>query len=190
MLNKRARQLIGYKDMVKELAAEIESEDLDELETKNLKEILGEKAIKWEFKDLYRLLRDIKRHKRAEAHRILTAEAIFNSLPWAAQQAAQEAVIVLIKKAEAQLLFKMDETTDMAAEFLWNMFYCMKINIKETAKKMAEEKKAYSYNEIKENKILLDFIEEMRRRQWNGEGEVARIRIKNECIFKLGMKVN
>ena len=180
MLNKRTKQLIGYDELVKELAERIKGEELDELETKNLKEMLGEKAKKWEFKDLYRLLVDIKRYKREEAHRILTAEAIFNDLPWAAQQAAQEAVIVLIKKAKAQLLFKMDETADMAVNFLWNMFYCMGIDIKDAAQKMSEEQRKYSYNDKKENKMLLEFIEELRKRQWDGEGEVTRLRRKEE----------
>ena len=180
MLNRKARKLIGYDRLVKELAADIGNKDLDELETKNLKEMLGEKAQKWEFKDLYRLIGDIKRYRRAEAHRILTAEVIFNSLPWAAQQAAQAAVEVLMKKAEVQQLYKMNKTADMAAEFLWNMFYCMKIDIQGTAQKMSEEQRAYSYNDMKENKMLLDFIEEMRKKQWYGEGEVARLRSKNE----------
>ena len=171
---------IEYDELVKELAEDIEYKKLDELETKNLEEMLGEKAKKWKFEDLYRLLVDIKRYKREEAHRILTAEAIFNDLPWAAQQAAQEAVIVLIKKAKAQLLFKMDETADMAVNFLWNMFYCMGIDIKDAAQKMSEEQRKYSYNDKKENKMLLEFIEELRKRQWDGEGEVTRLRRKEE----------
>lgn len=187
MLNKRARKLNGYEEMVKELAEDIEIKDIDELQTKNLKEMLGEKAEKWEFKDFYRLLGDIKKYKKAETHRILTAEVVFNSLPWTAQKAAQEAVRVLIKKAEKQLLFKMDETADIAVNFLWSMFYCRALDIKETAQKMSEEKKAYSYNDIKENKILLDFITEMRKKQWYGEGEVTRIRSKNEwCLCSVG----
>ncbi|MDE7445920.1 MAG: hypothetical protein K2N15_09520 [Lachnospiraceae bacterium] len=180
MLNKKARKLIGYDRLVKELVAKVEVKELDELETKHLKAMLGEGYEKWEFKDWYRLLGDIKRTIRSVAHEILTAEVVFNSLPWAAQQAAQAAVEVLMKKAEAQQLYKMDETTDMAAEFLWNMFHCMKIDIKGAAQKMSEEKRAYSYKDMEENKMLLDFIEEMRKKQWYGEGEVARLRSKNE----------
>lgn len=178
MLNKRARKMIGYDRLVKELVAKVEVKELDELETDHLKAMLGEGYEKWEFKDWYRLLGDIKRTIRIAAHEILTAEAVFNSIPWAAQQAAQAAVEVLIKKAKAQQLYKMDETADIAAEFLWNMFYCMKIDIKDTAQKMSEEKRAYSYNDMKENKMLLEFITEMRKRQWYTEGEVARIRSK------------
>lgn len=180
MLNKRARQLIGYDRLVKEMVAKVDVKELDELTTGHLKAMLGEGYEAWEFKDLYRLLIDIKKTIGIATHEILTTEAIFNSLPWAAQQAAQEAVKVLIKKAEAQQLYKMDETADMAAEFLWNMFYCMKIDIKDAAQKMSRENRAYSYNDMKENKMLLEFIEEMRRIQWYTQGEVARIRSKAE----------
>ncbi len=178
MLNKKARNLIGYGRLVEELADKIQPEELDDLETERLKEIMGSGYEKWEFGDWYRLLTDIKRKKRAAGHEVLTANNIFNSLQWAAQQAAQETVKILIKKAEKEQLFKMDEAADMAAEILWNMFYCMKIDIKNTAAKMCKEKRAYSYNELKENKLLLDFIEELRKEQWFGSGEVARLRSK------------
>ena len=178
MLNRKARNLIGYDRLVKELAADISAAELEELETGNLKERLGAGYEKWEFRDWYRLLIDIKRQKREAAHEIMTAEAIFNSLPWAAQQSAQEAVRVLIKKATTKQLFKMDETADMAADILWQMFYCMVIDIKDTAAHMHEENRAYSCSDMEENKLLLDFIKELRKRQWYGDGEVARLRNK------------
>jgi len=176
MLNKKARNLIGYDRIVEELAEKIQSAELEELEISNLKEILGPGYEKWEFKDWYRLLIDIKQKKREADHEAMTAEKIFNGLPWAAQQATQQAVRILLKKAAAEKLFKMDEAADTAAEILWNMFYCMIIDIKDTAKKLNEESKAYSYNDLKENKLLLDFIKELRKEQWNKEGEVARLR--------------
>lgn len=180
MLNKKARNLIGYDRLVSQLAADIPAAELEELETRDLKERLGAGYERWEFGDWYRLLTDIKRKKGEVAHEILTAEAIFNSLPWAVQQAAQEAVRLLIKKAAANLLFKMDETADMAANILWNMFYCMVIDIKDTVQIMQKQKRAYSYNDLKENKLLLDFIRELRKRQWYSNGEVARLRSKAE----------
>lgn len=180
MLNKKARNLIGYDGLVSSLTADIPVGKLEELEIKDLKERLGAGYESWEFKDWYRLLTDIRRKKGKQAHEILTEEAIFNSLPWAAQQAAQEAVRILIKKAADNLLFKIDETADMAANILWNMFYCMKIDIKDTAQIMQEQKRAYSYNDLKENKLLLDFIRELRKRQWYSNGEVARIRSRAE----------
>lgn len=179
MLNQRARNLIGYDRLVEELAEKIDSAELEELETANLKKILGPGYEEWEFKDWYRLLTDIKRKKRILGHETVTAEAIFNSLPWAAQQAAQEAVKILLKKAADDKLFKVDEAAETAAEILWNMFYCMIIDIKNTVTKLNKENKAYSRNDMKENKLLLDFIEELRKEQWR-EGEVARIRSKEE----------
>lgn len=176
MLNKKARNLIGYDGLVSSLAADIPVGKLEELEIEDLKERLGAGYERWEFKDWYRLLTDIKRKKGEVAHEILTEERIFNSLPWAAQQAAQEAVRILMKKAADDLLFKMDETTDVVEDILWNMFYCMKIDIKDTAQIMQEQKRAYSYNDLKENKLLLDFIRELRKKQWHSNGEVARLR--------------
>lgn len=157
----------------------IDDKKLEEMETGNFKKFLGAGYEKWNFEDWYRLLTDIKRKKRAIGHEIMTAEAIFNSLPWAAQQAAQEAVKILLKKAADDKLFKADETAETAAEILWNMFYCMIIDIKNTVKKLNTENKAYSGNDMKENKLLLDFIEELRKEQWR-EGEVARLRSKEE----------
>ena len=180
MLNKKARELIHYKQIVVQTAADISLKELDDLDTEHLKKRLGGIAEKWEFKDLYRFLTDIKRYKRKTEHDIITAEAIFNSLPWAAQQAAQEVVRLLIKKAEDNLLFKMNETADMVANLLFNIFDCMKIDIKDTAQIMQEQKRAYSYNDLKENKLLLDFIRELRKLQWYKHGEVTRLRRK-EC---------
>lgn len=177
MLNRKARNLIGYNGLVSSLAADIPA---GELEIKDLKERLGIGYERWEFKDWYRLLTDIKRKKGEAAHEILTEEAIFNSLPWAAKQAAQEAVRILIKKAADKLLFKMDETADMAVNIIWNMFYCMGIDIKDTARIMQEQKRAYSYNDLMENKLLLDFIRELRKRQWYSDGEVARLRNRTD----------
>lgn len=177
MLNKRAKKLIGYNHLVEDLAKKILSEELDNLETKNLKEILGAGYEKWEFKDWYRLLADIKRKKREADHEAITAEIIFNGLPWAAQQAAQEAVRILLRKATAERLFKVDEAVETAAEIIWNMFYCMKIDIKHTVQKLNERNKAYSHNDLKENRLLMDFIEELRKEQWR-EGNVARLRTK------------
>lgn len=178
MLNKKARKLIGYEHLVEELAEKIKPEELDKLETRDLRNLLGTGYEKWEFDDWYRLLTDIKKKQRRALHETMTAEAIFNSLPWAAQQAAQEAVGILVKKAAVEKLFKMDEAVDTAVEILWNMFYCMGIDIKNTATKLHSEKKTYSCNDLRDNKLLFDFITELRRGQWYRQGEVARLRIK------------
>lgn len=176
--NQKAQTLTEYERIVEHLSEQIQSEELDKLETKDLETQLGARHESWKFEDWYRLLTDIKRKKRQADHETMTAEAIFSGLPWAAQQAAQEAVSILIMKAAAEKLFKLDETADAMAEVLWNMFYCMKIDIKNTAKKLCNDNKAYSYNDLKENKLLFDFIKELRNEQWYGEGEVARLRCK------------
>lgn len=178
MLNKKARKLIGYDRLVKKMAAEISPAELEYMETKQLMKLLGPGYENWEFNDWYRLLVNIKQEQRKVEHEELTAEKIFNGLPWAAQQAAQEAVSLLIKKSADGLLFKLDETADMAVNILWNMFYCMGIDIKDTAQIMHEQKRAYSNNDLKENKLFMDFIEELRKRQWYKHGEVARLRFK------------
>lgn len=82
MLNRKARQLIGYDKLVTGLASVIQDEDLEYLETEDLKEKLGSRYGAWEFKDWYRLLKDIKRCKRQVEHENMTAEAIFDGLPW------------------------------------------------------------------------------------------------------------
>lgn len=176
--NQKAQSSTEYECIVEQLAEQIQPEELDKLETKDLQALLGAGFESWKFEDWYKLLTDIKRKKRQAEHEAMTAEAIFNGLPWAAQQAAQEAVGILIKKAEADKLFKADETADAMVNVLWNMFYCMGINIKNTARKLGKDNKAYSYNDLNENKLLLDFIKELRDEQWYGQGEVARLRCK------------
>ena len=176
MLNRKARQLIGYDKLVTGLASVIQDEDLEYLETEDLKEKLGSRYGAWEFKDWYRLLKDIKRCKRQAEHENMTAEAIFDGLPWAAQQSAQAAVAVLIQKAQGGMLFRPDETVYAVSDILWNMFYCMKVDLKNTVIRMCSSNRTYSYNEMNRNLLLLDYIKELRKMQWYGHGEVARLR--------------
>lgn len=178
MQNQKAQCSTKYERIVEQLAEQILPEDLDKLETKDLQTLLGAGFESWKFEDWYKLLTDIKRKIRQAGHEAMTAESIFNGLPWAAQQAAQETVSILIKKAAADKLFKLDETADAMVDVLWNMFYCMGIDIKNTVKKLCKDNNAYSYNDLKENKLLFDFIKELRNEQWYGEGEVARLRCK------------
>ena len=176
--NQKAQSSTEYECIVEQLAEQIQPEELDKLETKDLQALLGAGFESWKFENWYKLLTDIKRKKRQAEHEAMTAEAIFNGLPWAAQQAAQETVSILIKKAAAEKLFKLDETADAMVDVLWNMFYCMKIDIKNTATKLCKDDKVYSYSDLNENKLLFDFIKALRNEQWNGEGEVARLRCK------------
>lgn len=178
MLNKKARNLINYDRIVEDLAGTIPSERLDELETKDLQVLLGVGYENWDFQDWYRLLKDIRRIKRRTTHETMTAKTIFNGLPWAAQQAAQEAVRILIKEASMDRLYKSNEIATVATNILWSMFYCMAIDIKKAAEKLHKENKTYSDDDLNDNKQLLDFIEKLRDEQWYGNGEVARLRCK------------
>lgn len=180
MLNKKARKLIGYDSLVIQLASMIQPAELEELDTGDLKRMLGAGYERWEFKDWYRLLNDIKRLKRQSEHESMTPEVIFNGLPWAAQQAAQTAVKILIRKANEEKLFKMDETADTLENILWDMFYCMGIDIKNTAIHMGQQNKRYSCKDWEDNLLLLDFIRELRKIQWYENGEVARLRDKEK----------
>lgn len=185
MLNKTAKNLIGYDRIVEELAEKLQSEELEELAADDLKEILVAGYEKWEFRDWYGLLTDIRRKKWKAYHEAMTVEAIFNSLPWAAQQAAQEAVRILIQVSEGNLFnVKVNLSAEMATVILWNIFYCMKINIKNAARNLSIYNKSYSSRELEENKLLLDFIKELRNEQWYKEGEVARIRDRDQEVDK------
>lgn len=178
MLNKKACILIGYDRLVQRLADEISIEELENLETKYLKKKLGAGYEKWEFKDWYRLIKDIKRSKQIKQHESLTAEVIFNSIPYAAQCMAQAAVKCAMVKAQNNKLYQMDETADTIVNVLWNMFYCMAIDIKCVATKLCREQRTYSYEDTVNNKLLLDFIKMLRDEQWYKHGDVARLRTK------------
>lgn len=186
MLNEDASNLTDYDRIVEELAKKLRPAELEELETDDLKEILGAGYEKWEFNDWYVLLTDIKRKSREADHEAMTAERIFNSLPWAAQQAAQEAVRTLLIKASGEHLFNMqvDQAADVAADILWHMFCCMRVNIKNAARNLSSKNKLYSRNDFEENKLLLDFINELRNEQWSRNGEVARLRTRDQDIDK------
>lgn len=105
-----------------------------------------------------------------------TAEIIFNGMPWASQQSLQTAVTVLIKKAAEEKLFRLDETADTVTGILWEVFYCTKMDIKKTAVAMSIKNKSYSRTEMNESLLLLDFIQNLRKTEWFGSGEVLRLR--------------
>jgi len=180
MLNRRARAIIGYDNLVKRLAGEMTEEEMEYVETGDMKKRLGEGYEKWEFKDWYRLICDIKKEQMKDLHTSMTADCIFGAIPWACQQSAQEMVRFLIKKADMELLFKLDKGVDVAVNALWNMFYCMGIDIKYTALKMCSERLFYSKNDLDDNKLLYDFIVRLRDIQWK-QGEVTRLRTKKRA---------
>lgn len=176
MLNKKARRLIGYESIVSRLADTFPDEKLDYLETEDILCLLGEGYESWEFKDWCRLINDIKKRKRQAMHDEQTAEIIFNGMPWASQQSLQTAVTVLIKKAAEEKLFRLDETADTVTGILWEVFYCTKMDIKKTAVAMSIKNKSYSRTEMNESLLLLDFIQNLRKTEWFGSGEVLRLR--------------
>lgn len=178
MLNKRARKIIGYDGLVQKLAAAIPKEEIEYLETEQLKEMLGSGYENWEFSDLIRLIHDIKREQQKNLHDLLTVEAIMAQLPYASRHAAQKAVTMLVEKAKEDKLFKIDNVVSATVDILWSMFYCMGIDIKDTAKKMRESNLYYSYNDLKDNKLLYDFIRILRDIQWYKHGDVAQLRTR------------
>ena len=128
-----AGALVEYANLVKQLAEELNDEQLED--SSYIKSLLGEQLPNWEWDDWYDLLKNVRQEKYREAHEEQTAEKIFNDMPYFAKEAAQEALKRILKAEKADKLFKMDAEADTAAEILWNMLYCCVADIKWTAKK-------------------------------------------------------
>lgn len=168
-----AGALVEYANLVKDLAADLTDEQLED--TGYIKSLLSEQLPNWDWDDWYELLKNVRREKYKEAHEEQTAEKIFNDMPYFAKEAAQAALKRLLKAEKADKLFKMDAEADTAEEILWNMFYCCVADIKWTAKKYNAEAKALTIAESREHKDLLGFIEMLREEVWR-QGEVLKIR--------------
>lgn len=89
--------------------------------------------------------------------------AIILHMPYArsVHRSRSPAVAVLIQKAQGGMLFRPDETVNAVSDILWNMFYCMKVDLKNTAIRMCSSNRTYSYNEMNRNLLLLDYIKEL-----------------------------
>lgn len=170
-----AGALVEYANLVKQLAEELNDEQLED--SSYIKSLLGEQLPNWEWDDWYDLLKNVRQEKYKEAHEEQTAEKIFNDMPYFAKEAAQEALKRILKAEKADKLFKMDAEADTAAEILWNMFYCCVADIKWTAKKYNAEAKILTVAESREHKDLLEFIEMLREGMWK-QGEILKLREK------------
>lgn len=170
-----AGALVEYANLVKQLAEELNDEQLED--SSYIKSLLGEQLPNWEWDDWYDLLKNVRQEKYKEAHEEQTAEKIFNDMPYFAKEAAQEALKRILKAEKADKLFKMDAEADTAAEILWNMFYCCVADIKWTAKKYNAEAKILTVAESREHKDLLEFIEMLREEMWK-QGEILKLREK------------
>lgn len=170
-----AGALVEYANLVKELAADLTDEQLED--SSYIKSILSEQLPNWDYDDWYELLKNVRREKYKDAHEEQTAEKIFNNMPYFAKEAAQAALKRLLKAAKADKLFKLDAEADTAAEILWNMFYCCTADIKWTAKKYIAEAKILTVADSKEHKDLLGFMEMLREELWR-QGEVFKLREK------------
>lgn len=178
MLNRKAREIIGYNDLVKRLAAEIPEATMENIETDDLKRMLGAGYERWEFKDWFRLIVDIRKEQNKDLHVSSTVDKIIAELPYAAQQSVQRAVHLLLRKASKNLLFSGDETVDALVDIPWYMFNCMRIDIKDTLMDMDRKNLCYSHDDLKDSKLLFDFIVLLRHRQWNYHGEVTMLDTK------------
>lgn len=170
-----AGALVEYANLVKDLAADLTEEQLED--TTYIKNLLSEQLPNWEWDDWYELLKNVRREKYKDAHEEQTAEKIFNDMPYFAKEAAQAALKQLLKAAKADKLYKLDAAADTAAEILWNMFYCCTADIKTAAVKHNREAKPLTVAEYREHKDLLEFLEILREGMWKG-GEVLKLREK------------
>lgn len=170
-----AGALVEYANLVKDLAADLTEEQLED--TTYIKSLLSDQLPNWEWDDWYELLKNVRREKYKDAHEEQTAEKIFNDMPYFAKEAAQVALKQLLKAAKADKLYKLDAAADTAAEILWNMFYCCTADIKTAAVKHNRETKPLTVAEYREHKDLLEFLEILREGMWK-DGEVLKLREK------------
>ena len=170
-----AGALVEYANLVKQLAEELNDEQLED--SSYIKSLLGEQLPNWEWDDWYDLLKNVRQEKYREAHEEQTAEKIFNDMPYFAKEAAQEALKRILKAEKTDKLFKMDAEADTAAEILWNMFYCCVADIKWTAKKYNAEAKILTVADSKDHKDLLEFIKMLREGMWK-QCEILKLREK------------
>ena len=170
-----AGALVEYANLVKQLAEELNDEQLED--SSYIKSLLGEQLPNWEWDDWYDLLKNVRQEKYREAHEEQTAEKIFSDMPYFAKEAAQEALKRILKAEKTDKLFKMDAEADTAAEILWNMFYCCVADIKWTAKKYNAEAKILTVADSKDHKDLLEFIKMLREGMWK-QGEILKLREK------------
>ena len=169
-----AGALVEYANLVKDLAAELTEEQLED--SSYIKSLLSEQLPNWDSDDWYDLLVAVRRKKYSEEHEEKTAEAIYNEMPYFAQEAAETAVKYIVQAARNNQLFKLNKAADQAADILWNMFYCMGIDIKTAAVNIGKQIDEQGYIWGK-GKYLVAYIEELRAVQWK-HGYVTKLRTR------------
>lgn len=168
-----AGALVEYANLVKDLAADLTDEQLED--TTHIKSLLKDQLPNWDWEDWNDLLDNVRREKYKEEHEEQTAEKIFNDMPYFAKAAAQETVAQLLKADEENRLYKLDKAADNAAEILYKMFFCCVDDIKMAIRKQNKRKKSLTVAEIREHKRLFEFIEQLREELWK-DGEVLKLR--------------
>lgn len=73
-----AGALVEYANLVKDLAADLTDEQLED--SSYIKSLLGEQLPNWDWEDWYRLLENVRQEKYKDAHEEQTAEKIFNDI--------------------------------------------------------------------------------------------------------------
>lgn len=162
-------------ELTKRLSVEITPEEIEYMDSSQLRERLGEEYADWDADRCYELLKEVRREQRREQHEKFTVEAILSDVPWAAQQAMQKVVEELLKMARKELLFKCHDASDILVNIFWEMFYCAGIDVKNSATQMCEQSKGYSGEERRNNRILYDYCDILRDRMWK-RGEVLHVR--------------
>ena len=114
-----AGALVEYANLVKDLAADLTDEQLED--SSYIKSLLGEQLPNWDWEDWWELLENVRREKYKDAHEEQTAEKIFNDMPYFAKEAAQTALKNLLKAEEEGRLFKLDAAADTTAEIMWDI---------------------------------------------------------------------
>lgn len=170
-----AAGLAEYAKLVEQLAAELTDEQLED--SGHIKNLYQNILPRWDWEEWYDLLKAVRQKKRQAEHEEKTAEVIFNEMPYFAQAAGQQAVKYLVECARKNRLFKIDDAADWQADILWQMFYCMGIDVKTAAETLSKKSISLNGLDLQDNKYLLAFIEELRAEQWK-QGEVTKLRTK------------
>lgn len=161
------------KDLVELLARDFTD---DEIMCSDVKMLMQRYYPEWTVDDWYELTCEVRRKRHATQHEQLTAERIFEEMPFFAQAAAQAAVRHLLIAADADRLFKLDSVTDSMAEILYKFFFCTPMDVKTAINRQAEFRKPLSYyEEATLHKRLLEFVQTLRTTLWE-RGEVLRLR--------------
>lgn len=132
----------------------------------------------WDTGDFYALTCDVRREKHGDEHREMTAERIFDEIPFFAQSAAQAAVRRLLLADDAGALYSMDMAVAYMVEILHKFFWCTETDIKAAVQRLNEERQPLSYyDESHRHRRLMEFIVVLRSTLWE-RGEVLRLREK------------